>query len=210
MYNATKLENLGDIAEIRTGFTFREKVEEVSDEGNAHVAQIKDVRSAWEETNSIMLQANQLPLIHWEGKNKALIGSGVVLLPSRGSKGGYFRASCLVASQLSALPVVVSSQFLVITPKQGILPEFICWSLNRPEMQYRLSKGAGSQGTSLVMLSVNAAKALELSIPTLEIQQKIVRLNQLWEKEQQLTYALLNNREMMLQGIFQHLLMEKN
>ena len=98
----------------------------------------------------------------------------------------------------------------MITPKQGILPEFLCWSLNRPEMQHWISEGAGSQGTSLVMLNATTAKALQLNIPTLAIQQKIMRLNELWEKEQQLTQALLSNRETMLQGMFQHLLMEKS
>lgn len=210
MRKPTKLKALGDIADIRTGFTFREKVEELSSGGNAHVAQIKDVRSAWELTNTATLQAQQLPLIKWEGKDNAFVSPGTVLLPSRGSKGGYFRASCLVSSQSSELPVVVSSQFLVITPKQGLLPEFLCWSLNRPEMQHWIAEGAGSQGTSLVMLTAKAAKALELKIPDLSTQQKILRLNELWEKEQQLTQALLNNRETMLQGMFQHLLMEKN
>ncbi|MDY7220292.1 restriction endonuclease subunit S [Denitrificimonas sp. JX-1] len=210
MRKPTKLKALGDIADIRTGFTFREKVEEVSVGGNAHVAQIKDVRSAWETTHTARLHAHQLPMIKWEGKDKAFASLGTVLLPSRGSKGGYFRASCLVPDQSSELPVVVSSQFLVITPKQGILPEFLCWSLNRPEMQHWISEGAGSQGTSLVMLNAKLAKELELAIPDLSTQQKILHLNELWEKEQQLTQALLSNRETMLQGMFQHLLMEKS
>ena len=210
MRKPTNLKALGYIADIRTGFTFREKVEEVSVGGNAHVAQIKDVRSAWEQTNTALLQASQLPMINWEGKDNAFVSPGTVLLPSRGSKGGYFRASCLVSGHPSELPVVVSSQFLVITPKQGILPEFLCWSLNRPEMQHWISEGAGSQGTSLVMLNAKLAKELELAIPDLSTQQKILHLNELWEKEQQLTQTLLNNRETMLQGMFQHLLMEKS
>ncbi|MCK9237953.1 MAG: restriction endonuclease subunit S [Thiopseudomonas sp.] len=210
MRKPTKIKALGDIADIRSGFTFREKIDELTSGGNAHVAQIKDVRSAWETTHTAMLHAHQLPMINWEGKDKAFASPGTVLLPSRGSKGGYFRASCLVSDQSSELPVVVSSQFLIITPKQGILPEFLCWSLNRPEMQHWISEGAGSQGTSLVMLNATTAKALQLNIPTLAIQQKIMRLNELWEKEQQLTQALLNNRETMLQGMFQHLLMEKS
>lgn len=210
MRKTTKKRYLGEIADIRTGFTFRERVDELTSGGNAHVAQIKDVRSAWEHTNTATLQAQQLPLIKWEGKDNAFVSPGTVLLPSRGSKGGYFRATCLVSGHPSELPVVVSSQFLVITPKQGILPEFLCWSLNRPEMQHWISEGAGSQGTSLVMLNAKLAKELELETPDLSTQQKIVHLNELWEKEQQLTYALLNNRETMLQGMFQHLLMEKN
>lgn len=208
MHKTTKIRALGDIANIRTGFTFRGRIDEVTNCGNAHVAQIKDVRSAWEQTNTAMLQAHQLPMINWGGKDKSFIAPGTVLLPSRGSKGGYFRASCLISGHLSKLPVVVSSQFLLITPKPGLLPEFLCWSLNRPEVQHCISEGAGSQGTSLVMLTTKAAKALQLEVPDLPTQQKILHLNELWEKEQQLTQALLNNRKAMLQGMFQQLLME--
>lgn len=210
MRKTTRIKALGDIAEVRTGFTFREKIGELSTSGNAHVAQIKDVRGTLEATNTTALRAHQLPKIQWQGKDKAFVSPGAVLLPSRGAKGGYFRASCLMQDPQSELPVVVTSQFLVITPKPGILPEFICWSLNRPEMQHVLSQGAGSQGTSLVMLNTKAAKSLELTVPDMTIQQKIVHLNELWEKEQQLTQALLNNRETMLQGMFQQLLMEKS
>lgn len=208
MRKANSLKALGDIAEVRTGFTFREKIEELSKGGNAHVAQIKDVRGTLEAINTTALRAHQLPKIEWQGKDKAFVRPGTVLLPSRGAKGGYFRASYLVPDSKTELPVVVTSQFLVIIPKPGVLPEFVCWSLNRPEMQHMLSEGAGSQGTSLVMLSTKMAKAIELAVPDITIQQKIVHLNELWEKEQQLSQNLLKNRETMLQGMFQHLLME--
>lgn len=201
---------LGDTAEVRGGFTFREKIDELATGGNAHVAQIKDVRGAWEATNTTSVYAHQLPQIHWQGKDKAFASPGSVLLPSRGSKGGYFRAACLGQSQQSDLPVVVSSQFLVLTPKSGLLPEFLCWSLNQPQMQHWFSEGAGSQGTSLVMLNAKAINELEIPVPDLAIQQKIMRLNELWETEQQLTSALLKNRETMLQGMFQQLLMENH
>lgn len=210
MSSITNLKSLGDIADIRTGYTFREKVEENSKNGNAHVAQIKDVRGLWEETNSSLLRPRQLPQICWQGKDKAFVNPGSVFLPARGSKGGYFRASCLIADENDQLPVVVSSQFLVITPKESVLPEFLCWSLNQPAMQYWLAEGAGSQGSSIVMLNTKVAKELKLEIPSLDTQQKILHLNQLWEQEQQLTHALLKNRETMLQGMFQQLLKEKN
>lgn len=210
MRKPTQVKALGDIADIRSGFTFRGRIDELTKGGNAHVGQIKDVRSAWEHTNTAMLHAHQLPMINWEGRDRAFASPGSILLPSRGSKGGYFRASCLVSDQSSELPVVISSQFLIITPKQGVLPEFLCWALNRPEIQHWIAEGGGSQGTSLVMLNATTIKELPLDIPARPIQQKIVHLNELWEKEQQLTQSLLNNRETMLQGMFQHLLMEKS
>jgi len=204
----TNQRTLAEIATIRTGYTFRGKVTELTDGGNAHIAQIKDARRAWEATNTAVLCAEQLPRIQWEGKDKVFVGAGSVILPARGSKGGYFRASCIARKHDDALPIAVSGQFLVITPNNAVLPEFLCWSLNQPAMQYWLAEGAGSQGSSIVMLTAKMAKELTLDIPSLETQQKILHINQLWEQEQALTQALLKNRETQMQGMFQQLLKE--
>ncbi|MDN3396122.1 MULTISPECIES: restriction endonuclease subunit S [unclassified Pseudoalteromonas] len=200
---------LSNIADVRSGFTFREKTEEVDKEiGNAHIAQIKDVREIWEHSNSSLLIPSQLPLIKWEGKNKAFVESGTVIIPARGSKGGYFRATYIGSSSTSDLPLVVSSQFLVLTPKPKILPQFLCWSLNRAAIQHSLSIGAGSQGTNIAMLNTKTVSQLKLEVPCIETQWKILHLNDLWEQEQKATQALLKNRETMLQGMFQQLLKE--
>ncbi|EGR4216846.1 restriction endonuclease subunit S [Vibrio cholerae] len=207
MPQRTSIRALSDIADLRTGFTFRGKIEEVDKEaGNAHVAQIKDVREAWETSNLFTLQASQMPLIKWTGKSNAFVSPGTVLLPARGSRGGYFRASCLVADERSSKPVVVSSQFVVITPKADVIPEFLCWSLNQPAVQYWLSEGTGSQGSNIVMLNTKVVGELKLDIPPIATQQKILHINTLWEQEQHLTKALLKNREIMLQGMFQQMI----
>ncbi len=206
----TNLRLLSDIADIRTGYTFREKVDEVEESiGTARIAQIKDVREIAETSNSFLLDPSQLPAIDWQGKEKALVSAGTVILPSRGSRGGYFQASCVMQSSGDALPLVVTSQFLVITPKADVLPEFLCWSLNQPAIQFLLSEGAGSQGSAMaVMLKTSIGNEIQLTIPSIETQKKILHLNQLWEKEQALAQALLTNRKTMLQGMFQQLLNE--
>ena len=58
------------------------------------------------------------------------------------------------------------------------------------------------------MLNTKLAGELQLEIPSLKTQHKILHLNRLWEQEQQLTQALLKNRDIMLQGMFQQLLKE--
>ncbi|EJF4459409.1 TPA: restriction endonuclease subunit S [Vibrio parahaemolyticus] len=206
----TNLRLLSDIADIRTGYTFREKVDEVEESiGTARIAQIKDVREIAETSNSFLLDPSQLPAIDWQGKEKALVSAGTVILPSRGSRGGYFQASCVMQSSGDALPLVVTSQFLVITPKADVLPEFLCWSLNQPAIQFLLSEGAGSQGSAMaVMLKTSIGNEIQFTIPSIERQKKILHLNQLWEKEQALTQVLLTNRKTMLQGMFQQLLNE--
>ena len=62
MSNLKNVVKLSDLAEIRTGFTFREKIEEV-DSGNAHVLQIKDIRNISTDTCGYTLFADALPQI---------------------------------------------------------------------------------------------------------------------------------------------------
>ena len=195
------MKTLKSVARIRTGYTFREKVEEVPKGGNACVIQIKDVRKIHEEGTSFNLRVEYLPQIKWTGKDSAFVSSECVLLPARG---GYFKASHLASADSTSIPVVVSSQFLVLTPTKDILAEFLCWSLNQPSMQRLLIEY--SQGTSIPMLKAETLKHLKLTVPSIEIQKQIVEINRLWEEERHITQALLKNRENMLQGMYEKLL----
>ncbi|MUK37859.1 restriction endonuclease subunit S [Aliivibrio fischeri] len=210
MLQYTNIKVLSEVASIRTGYTFREKIEDAAlSKANAHIAQIKDVRLIAETTSSMSLNISQLPTIEWQGKDKAIVPPGSVLLPSRGSRGGYFKASYLIDNK-GTLPLIVTSQFLVITANDCVLPEFLCWSLNQPQIQFWLSEGAGSQGSGMVMLKTNVGNDIKINIPSIEVQKKIININQLWEKEQELNTRLQANREMMLKGMYQKLLNENN
>lgn len=205
MSHTNNLRALGEVASIRTGYTFRGKIEEVAPEqGNAHIVQIKDARKIWDDTQSAGIAAHQLPYIRWEGKSSAFIEPETLLLPARG---GYFRAAYVVASANSKLPVVASSQLLIIKPHTVVLPEFLCWTLNQPRTQFDLTEA--SQGTNISMLRTATLQQLKIAIPPIHIQQKVLHLNQLWEQEQQLTLALLKNREAELQAVFQQLITAK-
>lgn len=205
MTQSTKLTSLAQIAEIRSGFTFRGRIDEAVD-GNACVLQIKDIRKHRDETGSDLISHAELPLIRWDGRANAPVKPGTVLLPARG---GYFRAT-YTGAETSAPPMIASSQFILIHPKSAnVTAEFICWSLNQPQVQ-RYLEDIASQGSRIPMLSTAAAKAIKLDIPGVATQQKILRLNRTWAQEQQLTRDLLNNRERMLQGMFLQLLKEKN
>ncbi|MAY01209.1 MAG: type I restriction endonuclease subunit S [Oceanospirillaceae bacterium] len=200
---------LGDVADIRIGYTFREKIEEVKPElGNARVAQIKELRKLWDDTGSRLVSATDFPAFQWQGKSSQFAEPDCVLLPSRGEflRAFYWPA---VSDEVEELPVVASSQLLVIRSKDDrVLTEFIGWSLNQTAAQNFLRMG--SAGSSMPMLKKRDLVELPLPIPSLETQHKILQLNRLWEQEQQLTQALLKNREAMLQGMYQQLLKEKN
>ncbi|RAJ97088.1 restriction endonuclease subunit S [Aliidiomarina maris] len=198
---------LGSIADVRMGFTFRESICEAK-HGNTHIIQLKDTRQIWDGTQSTVIQVSDLPQISWQGKDKAFLQVESILLPSKGS---FLKAFQLDPAQAS-LPIVVSSQFLVITVKESyqsnISTDFLCWLLNEPETQRALL--GESQGTNIRLLKASAVKQVHVPIPARTRQNEILHLNSMWEKEKQLTHALLANRETMMKGLFQQLLKETN
>lgn len=206
MLNSTKMVKLGVVADIRQGFTFREQVQEVAS-GNAHIVQIKDIRQPEQAEWGMQLRPEFLPKMDWQGKDQAKIVDDCVLLPCRGE---YLKAHYLKIGEYSeyVLPIVASSQFLLLTPKLKILPEYLCWYLNQPNVQQRLR--LIGQGTKILMLSVASMNDFLIEVPSIETQQQIIGLNRLWEREQVLTQKLLQNREQMMQGIFQQLLKESS
>jgi len=207
MTQTTQTALISSIADVRTGYTFRERISE-NKHGNAHVLQLKDARQIWEQTNSATINVDELPKIFWDGKSKAFAEPNSILLPSKGS---YLRASKLVSNQ-DSLPTVVSGQFLTLkvkdSAKQHIHSDYLCWVLNQPETQRLLAES--SQGTKIMMLSAKAVKDVTIKIPSLETQTKVMHLNEMWEKEQKLINELLINRQKMVQGTIQQLLKETN
>lgn len=206
MSSSKNLQPLRKVADIKSGYTFREKVEEIEN-GDVHVAQIKDVRKACKEHSSTSFSAIDLPRINSSGKTKGFTEPDCVLLPSRGE---YTQASYFAKAEDYSSPLIVSSQFLVIKPRTSNLdPRYLCWALNQTKIQHFLREGAGSQGTNIVMLKVADVSDIKINVPSLDTQRKIVEINDLWEQERALTYKLLANRETMLKGMFQQLIMEK-
>ena len=91
MSDSNKIVKLSSVAEIRQGFTFRERVAE-DPQGNAHLVQIKDVREAGQWDLSMQLRPEILPKMDWQGKDQAKIVDDCVLLPCRGE---YLKAHYL-------------------------------------------------------------------------------------------------------------------
>lgn len=184
--------SLHSLADIRSGHTFRGRIPE-DPRGEVRFVQIKDIKG------QTQLQSEHLPRTHWQGAAEPpLLSACDILLPARGE---YYDAVVVDG----AAPVVATSQFWVLTPRsRSIGSDYLAWYLNRPEARsYFLTHRTG---TGIPMLSKNALGELPVPVPALEIQRRILALQQLWERERELTEQLLHNRKRMLAGIFQHLL----
>ncbi len=183
---------LSKLADIRVGYSFRTKIEN-DPLGEVRVLQISDIRNSGE------LDPEALPLVQWTVANKPpFLRRGDVVMPARGD---HYEALVIESDE----PMVASGQLFVIEPRQaGVRSDYLCWFLNQPESRNYMQKNRA--GSSIPSLSRAALGDLPVTVPSLEIQQKILDLAQLWQQEQSLSQQLLANRQKMLDGIYSKLL----
>ncbi len=186
------LQALADLAEIRSGYTFRARVQD-DPLGDVSVLQIKDLKGHGDGF------PKELPRIRWEGAGAPpVLAAGDIVLPGRGE---YHEA--VMAD--GKVPVIATSQMFVLRVQgRAVTPQYLCWYLNQPQAGAYFR--AHLTGSNMPMLTKQALAAMPVPVPPLETQHKIIALQRLWERERDLTQRLLHNRETLFKGIFQHLL----
>lgn len=121
-----------------------------------------------------------------------LLGRGDVLFAAKGVRN--FTAVYDIEE-----PAVASTSFFVIRLeekfKQRILPEFLAWLMNQPVAQAYLKGQA--MGSSIVSISKGVLEELEISIPNIVIQEIILQISNLRNKEIQLKHQIdvLKNKQ---------------
>ncbi len=170
------MRRLADIAEIRTGFPFRGRVEPVPD-GTLAVVQMKDVDELAGLNPEGCLRIADEPKRY----DKHLLDVGDVLLQSRGNK---FPAVVLD----KPLHGVAALGLMVIRPSPVIVPEYLSWILNHPRTRQALR--ATARGTYIPFLSRADIEELRLPVPAIGIQHQIVAIDLLQRQEQRLVADL--------------------
>ncbi len=186
----TQLLKLSELAEVRSGYTFRGALEH-DPSGDVRVLQIKDLRQ------NAAIEPDKLIAITWDARTAApLLQPGDITVIARGdsNKGALYKGE---------QRVVATSQFFIVSAKRpNVLPEYLCWMINLPQSQRSLERS----GSSIQAISKGALQDMLIPLPPLATQQKLIDLQQLWDEEDQLIARLQTNREQMLQGIYQHLI----
>lgn len=188
---------LQSLADIRTGYTFRERIAN-DPQGNVRVLQIKDIKNR-------PTHAEQLPIVKLEDHLSAQsLAMDDIVFPARGE---YYQAAMPPKARpdVRDMPIVASSQLWVLQVKsKAVTPQFLCWYLNQPSTGRKLLSILS--GSNIPMLSKHELGSIQVPVPDLATQGKIVSLHHLWEREKQVTQQLLENREKLLAGIYQRLL----
>jgi restriction endonuclease S subunit len=148
---------LGELFEIRTGYTFRDSIAEL-ERGGVAVIQAGDINAA---------RQSGLPRIDFNG-TRHLLQVGDILLSARGAT---------VARTVSPdlLPAVASSSVLILRPKSpDINSRFMTRYLNSHAGQAVLSKIMS--GAYIKTIRKSELQELLVPMPPLKTQQKLVEL----------------------------------
>lgn len=116
--------------------------------------------------------------------NRYWASSGDVLFRSRGD-----RNTATVFDEFSAEPAVAIQPLVILRPRPGLAnPWYVAWFINRVRSQRYFDKCA--QGTNIRMISMECLANLELELPDLATQRRIVEVDRLSRREQELTVQL--------------------
>ena len=188
MIDAVKM-SLGILAEFRVGYPFRGAIALVAG-GSVPVVQMKDVSATgamdWGAVVRTELTGRREP--DW-------LVSGDVLFVARGNH--YYAAA------LEAVPnrSVCGPHLYHLRLKRGsaVLPEFLAWQINQPPIQRLLRQAA--EGSSQLSIRRAELEALPISVPSLAVQEQIVRLAKAAARERALLDQLILNRERQLNAL---------
>jgi len=177
---------IADLCSIHSGYTARGRLDPVA-EGGTPAIQLRDVGTDGEAPGPAFQRYDLGDL-----SDRYFVRGGEVVFRSRGEP----NTATAVGGALEE-PAAVIVPLVIMRPDQGrVLPEYLAWAINQPDAQRRL--GAEAQGTGLRMIPMAALERLEIAVPDLQTQRRIVDLNSLVRREGHLLRELATRREQLV------------
>jgi hypothetical protein len=171
---------LSDTCSIQIGFTARAKFELAAD--GVLAIQLRDVTE--DGIDSTHLARVQIK----ERVDRYLVQAGDVLFRSRGE-----RNTAVALDQRFVEPAVAVSPLMMLRPNpSAVMPQYLAWAINQPEAQRHFDTAA--RGTSIRMVPKASLDDLDIDVPDLETQRRIVAVDALAAQEHALTHLLADTK----------------
>jgi hypothetical protein len=177
---------LADACTIHTGYTARGRLEATAT-GGVLAIQLRDV------SPDGLVDPERLARVQLENlADRYFVRAGDVVFRSRGERN---TASALDGRlQEPALAVL---PLMVLRPKRDVVtPEYLAWAMNQPPAQRHFDVVA--RGTNIRMIPRSSLDDLELDVPGIEVQERIVAVNVLAERERELSQLAAETRRKMM------------
>jgi len=187
---------LKDIAEITTGYSFRTKIQN-DPKGNTYAIQMRDIS---DDRTNIIDEPNKVDggKIH----EKHLLKKGDVLFMAKGAN------NFAVCHDEKFNPAVAASAFFVLRLENDtILPKYICLYINSEIGQNYLQSNMA--GTYIPNINKSTLQDMEINIPTIKDQEKLIKLFQTHLKEKELLGSILAKKEIMINEMIKRIIKHK-
>ncbi|MCQ2248160.1 MAG: restriction endonuclease subunit S [Treponema sp.] len=180
---------LKEIADIRTGYSFRTKIQP-DFTGNTLVVQLKELseKNIIDVSTAVKIDMSDI-------SENYLLQKGDLVFRSRGMD------STAAIMNMDADNVILSAPFqrIRISRPLEIIPEYLLWYINSKEAQTYFT--ANKTGTSVSMISTAVLADLPVVVPPLETQKKIIEINTLALKEFELQEELIKKKRLLTETV---------
>jgi len=180
---------LESVTDIQMGYSFRSRLEP-EDDGDVAVIQMKDLL----DDNTVSCE-NAIRVYMDSIKETHLVQKGDLVFRSRGNV-----STTAILNEDPGRAIVAAPLIRIrVTKKDKVLPEYLNWYISQRAAQRYLTSRA--RGTSQIMISVDAVGEMDVEIPSLDRQKKIVELAWLMNRERDLIHKLVEKREQYIASI---------
>lgn len=173
---------IGDACTIFTGYTSRGRLLP-AEQGGSRTLQLGDVSTDGH------VDPDRLTRVAFDDlPERYLVGRGDVIFRSRGEP----NVAVALDDRFVERVVAVLPLFMLRPKSEIILPEYLAWAINQPSSQRHFDRVA--RGTTMRMVPRSGLEILEISVPPMETQSRIVAIDALAERERTLTIQAANKR----------------
>jgi restriction endonuclease S subunit len=121
--------------------------------------------------------------------DRYLVRAGDVLFRSRGE-----RNTAVAIDERFGEPALAVLPLMILRPRLGVVtPQYLAWAINQPQAQRQFDVVAC--GTNMRMVPRASLEQLEIDLPDIETQRKIVAIDVLSERELTLTFLASEKRK---------------
>jgi restriction endonuclease S subunit len=196
---------LEQLSAIQIGFQARDKFspDASAAAGAFRIIQIKDIVLDSENNDKVIHRGNMLPYL----RTKDL----VPVLPAGNIEKYYVKEKDVLflsrGRNTIAIPVIepitntiASYCFYIVRPDTSrVLPEYLAWYINQPKAQNYLAMF--QHGSHMQMVPKAFFEELEIEVPLIEDQRKIVELEKLRQEEEFIMSQLARARKRVVNGL---------
>lgn len=175
---------LKKLAEVSSGYQTRKGVEELPD-GTHYLLQIRDFNKSRTSVDMKGMMRISPPGMD----SKSHLRSGDVLFLAKGQKNFSW---CV--GRLPELPILAASYFFVIRPLPAMEGEYLSWFLNQ-EAAHRHFARLATTGAHMPIVRRDVLESLEVPVPDLATQRKIIELADLAEEQSRLLSELADKKQ---------------